>query len=91
MHMMFLKNELETSDSLSSKSTIYVPDGGQAWEIISKCEHNFKLIIIDYNMPVIHGLDLAKKIKAFYAEKKKSSAKAVNDFGHRWHPLQVYC
>lgn len=40
------------------------PDGVLAWEAITKSETPFGLIISDWNMPNMSGLDLLKKVRA---------------------------
>lgn len=38
-------------------------DGGKAWEEINKAEQPFGLIISDWNMPNVTGLDLLKRVR----------------------------
>lgn len=56
-----IKNTLSRlgySDILESEN------GAQAWEIMSEPECGVKILITDWNMPEMNGLELVKKVRA---------------------------
>lgn len=39
------------------------PNGREAWEIIAGKQHSFSLLISDWNMPELNGLELLKRVR----------------------------
>jgi two-component system, response regulator len=67
-----------------------VTDGGLAAEYFEKCEKNPDIIILDFNLPRVHGRELLKQVRNTPAFKNipvliltTSSAQADIDFAYR--------
>jgi len=42
-------------------------NGAEAWQALSESEEKFDLVVSDWNMPVMTGLDLLKKVRSHEA------------------------
>lgn len=53
-----------------SKENIYeAPDGAKAWNLI--CQQKFDLLLTDWNMPLMSGLELVKKTRTISKSNKQ--------------------
>ena len=60
---------------------LYAKDGKEALEILAN-ENEIKIIFTDYNMPILNGLELTKKIRNTYSKDELSIVVMTSDKSH---------
>jgi two-component system chemotaxis response regulator CheY len=53
-----------------TKDNIYeAPDGAKAWNLL--CQHKYNLLLTDWNMPIMSGLELVRKTRTISKSNKQ--------------------
>lgn len=55
---------IKVCKELGFTDIVEAPDGAQAWKVISESPAPIQLVISDWNMPNLSGLELLKKVRA---------------------------